>query len=520
MASAEHSPLARTGGLGEAVAGLASALIVAGIDVTVAIPRYQHLFDLGEPTDGVVALDSLGVPVVLIDEPEGFDRPGIYGPQAGAGHEDQWLRFGLFAKRVREMSTGFDVLHLHDGHPAPAAIGATIPTVQTIHNASYPILGPLDKVGDLLELSEADLVLGGPIEWYGDANFLKAGVDRAGAVTTVSPTFAMQISEDSELSGGLDVVLRARPTPVIGILNGIDTTSWNPANDRSLPSPYSSTRLEGRTMAKAELLAQSGLTGDGVLFGNVGRLAEQKGLQLLDPFIGDLVQEAAAWTEAAQEAMLVDFLTSFGVLVGRGPHFRLGGSIQQPRLFTIIVGDTARGRKGASRDVVHTLTKEADYKTHGTDLNLAPGWTRAHYLKGLTSGEGLIAAVERNHGDGRMLIVEGELARLITAAAREGSTLSPLIRDAYDTNSLRVANKIDLAPVGDVPPGMLPTSATLVTGIDRLVSAIAQRLVPAAPPAEAPVPFADEHVATLHSAIEQLTANASAHASQTLRQLC
>lgn len=291
IASAEYSPLARTGGLGEAVAGLASALVAKGVEVTVAIPRYQHLFGLGEPVDGIVTVGAQGLPVWLIDEPEAFDRPGIYGPEAGGGYEDQWLRFGLFAKRVREMSGNFEILHLHDGHPAPAAIGAPVPTVQTIHNASYPILGPLEEVGALLELSAADLVLGGPIEWYGDANFLKAGVDRATAVTTVSPTFALQVAEDSELSGGLDVVLRARPTPVIGILNGIDTKSWDPASDATLPALFSRTRLRGRSMARAELVATGELAQDGVLFGNVGRLAEQKGLQLLDPFVDDLVEE-------------------------------------------------------------------------------------------------------------------------------------------------------------------------------------------------------------------------------------
>ncbi len=291
IASAEFSPLARTGGLGEAVAGLASALVATGVDATVAIPRYQHLFDLGEPVDGIVTLGNLGLPVLLIDEPEAFDRPGIYGPKAGGGYEDQWFRFGLFSKRVREMSGDFDILHLHDGHPAPAAIGAPTPTVQTIHNASYPILGPLEEVGALLELSVADLVLGGPIEWYGDANFLKAGVDRATAVTTVSPTFALQVAADSELSGGLDVVLRARNSPVIGILNGIDTKSWDPASDAALPAPFSRSRLKGRSMARAELVATGELAHDGVLFGNVGRLAEQKGLQLLDPFIDDLVAE-------------------------------------------------------------------------------------------------------------------------------------------------------------------------------------------------------------------------------------
>jgi starch synthase len=291
MAAAEFSPLARTGGLGEAVAGLAGSLAAGGADVTVAIPRYQHLFDLGEPTNGEVHLTDQAVPVVLVDVPEAFDRPGIYGPDPGTGYEDQWFRFGLFTKRIVAMAGEFDVLHLHDGHVAPAALGATVPTVQTIHNASYSIMGPLAEVGTLLAIAPADLVLGGPIEWYGEANFLKAGIDRAHAVTTVSPTFALQVAEDLALSGGLDVVIRNRATPIVGILNGIDLQSWDPASDPTLPKVFDAKRLGGRAASRTELLARTGLAGDGVVFGNVGRLSEQKGLGLLDPFIDELVDE-------------------------------------------------------------------------------------------------------------------------------------------------------------------------------------------------------------------------------------
>lgn len=291
MAAAEFSPLARTGGLGEAVAGLAAALRAKGVDVAVAIPRYQHLFDLGKPIGGVVHLTDAQVPVVLVDEPEGFDRPGIYGPEPGTGYDDQWFRFGLFARRIAQLSAGYDLLHLHDAHPAPAALASGVPTVQTIHNASYSIMGPLAEVGTLLSISPPDLVLGGPIEWYGEANFLKAGIDRAHAVTTVSPTFALQVAEDLALSGGLDVVIRSREAPIVGILNGIDSVSWDPSADPALPAAFDATDLAGRAKARAELLELTGLDGDGVLFGNVGRLAEQKGLGLLETFVDELVDE-------------------------------------------------------------------------------------------------------------------------------------------------------------------------------------------------------------------------------------
>lgn len=291
IAAAECSPHARSGGLGEAIAGLAGALGRQGVEVTVVIPRYRHLFDLGAPESGVVTVAETGFTLQLIDDPESFDRRGLYGPVPGTGYDDQWVRFGRFSLAVQRLAADHDLLHLHDGHVAPAALGAPVPTVQTIHNASYSILGPLQETADLLGLSAADRVLGGPIEWFGQANFLKAGVDQAHAVTTVSPTFARQIMEDASLSGGLDTVLRNRAEPVIGILNGIDVDSWDPATDPILPEPFTRGRLGGRIAAKGALIARSGLDQEGMLFGNVGRMAEQKGIGLLDPYLDRLVEE-------------------------------------------------------------------------------------------------------------------------------------------------------------------------------------------------------------------------------------
>jgi len=155
---------------------------------------------------------------------------------------------------------------------------------------------------------------------------------------------------------------------------------------------------------------------------------------------GDVIRSVAPYTEASPEALLTDLLASFGVMVGRGPYYRLGGDVQQPRLNVAVVGDTARGRKGAARGVIARVTENADLVALVGDIGLMP-WTHRHYLKGLTSGEGLVSAVEKTGADGRVLIIEEEFGRLITAAAREGSTLSPLIREAYDRNRLQVANK-------------------------------------------------------------------------------
>ena len=297
LAAAECSPLARTGGLGEAVAGLASALRQRGIDVAVAIPRYRHLAGLGvredcpSPARAVWRVESGGLPVLMVDDPASFDRPGIYEPDPGSGYDDQWLRFGRFSVTVRELAHGYDLLHLHDAHTGPAALHAPVPTVFTIHNALYPILGPLEETARLLNANNHDRAPGGALEWYGKAHFLKAGIAGARAVTTVSPTFARELGADASLSGGLDGVINALERPLAGILNGIDTGSWDPASDTALPMPFSASRPDGRRAARRAVMERSGLGGGRMLLGMVTRLADQKGIALLDPSIDRLVGE-------------------------------------------------------------------------------------------------------------------------------------------------------------------------------------------------------------------------------------
>ncbi|MDH3259540.1 MAG: glycogen/starch synthase [Acidimicrobiia bacterium] len=294
MAAAECSPLASTGGMGEAVAGLAKAAADHGIEVTVAIPRYRHLHDTG-----VVAADTpvpayrhqLGeVEVLLIDDAEAFDRPGIYGPKPGDAYEDEWFRWARFSAAVAQLATGFDLVHLHDGHVGPVALLTGVPTVQTIHNASYPLLGPLADAADELGVPWQDRMLGGALEWYGQANYLKAGIVGATRVTTVSPTFATQITNDASVTGGLSEVINWLDPPVVGIVNGIDTESWDPQRDPVLAAPFSAKRLKARDESRTALLQKADLD-DGFLVGNVGRMTEQKGLHLIDAGLDRLTED-------------------------------------------------------------------------------------------------------------------------------------------------------------------------------------------------------------------------------------
>jgi len=293
IAAAEYSPLARTGGLGEAVAGLAGALRRLAVDVTVVIPRYRHLAKEGTSVDRPVAarrIDVDGIEVLAIEDPEAFDRDGIYGPTPGTVYDDEWWRWGRFAKLVGALAGDYDLLHVHDGQPAPAVLLTDTPSVLTVHNASYPLLGPLRETADVLGVEARHRRLGGSLEWYGQANFLKAGLVGAERVTTVSPSFAAQIGSDLEVTSGLSEVIRWLDHPVQGILNGIDVARWVPSEDPDLPAPFSPWKLKGRAAAKSALLDVTGLD-DGFLLGNVGRMTEQKGLGLLANDLDRLVEE-------------------------------------------------------------------------------------------------------------------------------------------------------------------------------------------------------------------------------------
>jgi starch synthase len=321
LVSAELAPFATSGGLGDAIAGIAHALRRRDVDATVLMPRYQLIGDVGEARPGEGPAVRLythwedGVHVLFVDDPESFDRPGIYGPEPGTGYPDEWKRWGRFCQVAAALSGQFDIVHLHDAQTAPTALISSSPTVLTLHNAAYGVMGPL--------AGAVELFAGAPgveqhLEWYGQANYLKAGVLTADQVTTVSPGYARQIAQDPEVSSGLHGFLAALEHPVVGIMNGIDDYRFDPKTDRAIPEPFGPEDLSGRETARAALLELTGLDGSGMLFGMVGRMARQKGLELLDPIIDELIAEGVrlvavgngneddmvdAWVERAPHAV-------------------------------------------------------------------------------------------------------------------------------------------------------------------------------------------------------------------------
>ncbi len=298
VATAEFSPLVRTGGLGDAVAGLSRALQRSGADVTVALPRYPAVAGLGSrgpgagPAPAVYRAAHEGLPLLLVDDPDAFDRSGTpYGPTPGSEHEDSWWRWGRFGLAVAELAAGFDVLHLHDAHTGAAALLGAVPAVFTVHNPAHPVLGPLAEAAELLGVGGAATAPeSGSLEWYGRANYLKAGLVGSAQATTVSPTFAAELGGTPEESFGLGAIIRSLDPPLVGILNGIDAAEWDPAADPRLPEPFSAGDLSGRAAAREALLDRAGLD-DGVVFGNVGRVSAQKGFPIFDPVVAELIAE-------------------------------------------------------------------------------------------------------------------------------------------------------------------------------------------------------------------------------------
>ncbi|MDH3540241.1 MAG: glycogen synthase [Acidimicrobiia bacterium] len=293
MVVAEMAPFASSGGLGDAISGIAHALRRLDVNVTVVMPRYQFLCDLGEAGPGEGPARALyhhreaGVRILFVDDPESFDRPGIYGPEPGSAYEDEWRRWGRFCHVAGALSGQFDIVHLHDAQAAPTALLSSSPTVLTLHNAAYSVTAPIEDAVELF----ADVPGAHDLfEWFGSANYLKAGILAADQVTTVSPAYARQIAEDPEVSSGLNEYLAGLDHPVVGLLNGIEIRRFDPQTDVTIPEPFGSEDRSGRAAARRRLIARTGLDGSGVLFGMVGRMTGQKGLELLDPVIDRLVE--------------------------------------------------------------------------------------------------------------------------------------------------------------------------------------------------------------------------------------
>ncbi len=314
FASAEAYPLAKVGGLGDVAGSLPKALRALGHDVRLILPRYAAIReatnDVGpfavriggaEHAAGLRTTAIGEVPVYLVDAPEWFDRPKVYE------YADDGKRFAFFARAILDIlpAAGWwpDVLHLNDWHTALAAafLRTThasdaryrqLRTVFTIHNLQHQ--GLFGR--ELFEWAGLPPETWNPegVEFYGQLNFLKAGIVYADRVNTVSPTYAREI-QTPEYGFGLEGLLGSRAAKLSGILNGIDYDVWNPAKDPLIPQTYTKSTALKKAKSKEALQQESGLAVDpeAPLIGLVGRATDQKGFDILMPAIPDVLSTGA-----------------------------------------------------------------------------------------------------------------------------------------------------------------------------------------------------------------------------------
>ncbi len=292
MASAELSPVARVGGMAEAVSGLVRQLRNDGTTVTVALPDYggivlrdQRTVSLDVPAWAGPASARTGNhpelgEITLIDGP-GMAKPHPYNDPSGQAFADNDLRFFAFSAGVAALALAIepDVLHVNDWHTAATLglleDGVAPPSVLTIHTLAYQgVTGP--EWLTRLTRREDDFV------WYGDTNPLLGGIRLADRVVTVSPNYANEILTE-ENGMGLHRHLANRGDDLVGIINGIDTAEWNPATDPHLAANYDAASMRGKSTNRVALHERFGLETEGPgqpLIGMVTRLVEQKGIDL------------------------------------------------------------------------------------------------------------------------------------------------------------------------------------------------------------------------------------------------
>lgn len=313
--TSEAKPFAATGGLAEVAGSLPQALRLRLIGCRVVMPLYEDIPQ--ELRDNMKFVTSLSVPVAwrrqycgvfearvggviyyLIDNQYYFKRKGLYG------HYDDAERFAFLSRAALEMLPYIDfkpdVIHCNDWQTALVPIYFSIfyanndwykgiKTVLTIHNIQYQGKYGKELVQDVLGIPQSDVSI---LEYDDCINLLKGAIECANRVTTVSPTYAQEIL-DPWYSHNLDSILKERGWKLSGILNGIDTVSYDPETDPDLYENYSSEDISGKAANKKGLQERLNLNQDAdvPLIGMVTRMVAHKGLDLVKEALDQLMRE-------------------------------------------------------------------------------------------------------------------------------------------------------------------------------------------------------------------------------------
>jgi starch synthase len=304
--TSELHPLVKTGGLADVAGALPIALARHGVEVRSLLPAYPQVLKALPGAKPVHAYKALfggparilaaklnGLDLLLLDSPRLFGTRdgGPYGDGSGHDWPDNWQRFAALSAAAADVGAGAikgwaaDVVHAHDWQAAMAAAyvrhgrAPRTPVVVTVHNLAFQ--GRFDaRIFPDLGLPTSAFSVDG-VEYYGGVGYLKAGLQYADAITTVSPTYAEEI-RTPEFGMGLDGLLRSRGDAVSGIVNGIDSGEWNPETDAHLAAPYSVRKLGARIANRRTLEKRFGLKrGNGPIFAVISRLTWQKGTDLV-----------------------------------------------------------------------------------------------------------------------------------------------------------------------------------------------------------------------------------------------
>ncbi|GHA86080.1 glycogen synthase 2 [Algimonas arctica] len=313
--ASEAYPLIKTGGLADVVGALPLALDATGaVESTVFLPGFPAvmtgLIDVklyakataldGSPVRLLSGKTRTGLRVIAADCAPLFGYAGNpYQNADGSERAGNGLAFASFSKLAAEVAMGigrrkgFDVLHAHDWQAGLAAAylkiaRAPVTTVFTIHNLAFQGLFPralLDKISLPSSVFQED-----GLEYWDKVSCLKSGLVYSDWITTVSPTYALEIQMD-ESGMGFAGLLRSRSERLRGVLNGVDQTVWNPAIDADITTPFSATDWSGKAINKRALQDQLGLSkkASGPLFTIISRLTGQKGLDLVPDLLDGIV---------------------------------------------------------------------------------------------------------------------------------------------------------------------------------------------------------------------------------------
>jgi len=313
----EIFPLVKTGGLADVTGALPIALAREGVATRTLIPGYPivmagfkkkkalHLYaDLQGGEASILAARIGELDLFVLDAPHLFDRAGgPYGDASGKDWPDNWKRFAALSQAGADIAAGSvpgyvpDLVHVHDWQAALTlaymrfgkAVG--VPSVMTVHNLAFQ--GQFGAgVFPQLGLPPEAMALDG-VEYYGGVGYLKAGLQAAWAVTTVSPTYAQEITTP-QFGMGLDGLITMRAVDLHGIVNGIDTDIWNPETDPYLAANFSRSALKGRAVNRRAVEERFNLAQDNSLIVCViSRLTWQKGMDLLAGVVDDIVAAGA-----------------------------------------------------------------------------------------------------------------------------------------------------------------------------------------------------------------------------------